>query len=129
MPTAPADPVLDRAPGEVRDIRCAHGGHGTTRYRRVAGTPGSPFYTVDWEFPAGTSEGPHDHRADGIGVEHYHVVGGTLVIVVDGVRHELGEGDALAIPRQPVREVRNESHHAARLLLVVERLKPVGQRS
>ncbi|MEU6644664.1 cupin domain-containing protein [Saccharomonospora sp. NPDC046836] len=118
----PAEPVLDRAPGNVRAVTAAHAGHGTTRLRRVAGFRDSPFYILDWEFPPGTSEGAHDHRGDQIGVEHYHVIHGELVIVVDGARHELRDGDAIAIRPQHMREVRNDSRQPARLLLVVERL-------
>lgn len=116
--------VLDRAPGHVRDIPNAHAGTGTTRLRKIAGPEGAPFTILAWEFPAGTSEGPHHHQDEPIGVEHYLVTDGELVIVVDDVAHELWEGDALAIARRSMREVRNESAQPARLVLVVERLVP-----
>ncbi|MFF3372156.1 cupin domain-containing protein [Streptomyces sp. NPDC002680] len=115
-------PTVDMAPGAVREVSAAHGGVGVTALRPLATTQGAPFYVLDWEFPPGTSEGAHHHRDEPIGVEHYVVVRGTVVIVVDGEAHELTAGDAMAIPPHCVREVRNHFDRPARVLLTVERL-------
>jgi quercetin dioxygenase-like cupin family protein len=114
--------VLDLAPGSREVVSGAHSGTGTTRLRRLKSVPDPRFYILDWEFPPGTSEGPHRHVLDGVGLEHYFVQLGHVTVIVDGHPHELHTGDAIAVAGQSVREVRNDSAERAAVLLVVERL-------
>lgn len=118
--------IIDRAPGNTRDVLAAHDGNGTTQMRFFDTIESSPFQFLEWHFPPGTTEGPHHHRDDQIGLEHYLVTEGDLVIVIDGEEHHLAAGDAVAIPREAVRETRNQSDHAARAVLVFERLREEG---
>ncbi|MFJ7215031.1 cupin domain-containing protein [Amycolatopsis sp. NPDC098790] len=121
---ASGEPALDRAPGDVRTVTAAHGGTGTTRLRRVEGLDGAPWFMLDWEFPPGTGEGPHHHGDEPIGCEQYYVTQGQVTVIVGGVRYDLAEGDAIAVPRTMVRELTNDSDRTARILLLVERLVP-----
>lgn len=113
--------AIDSAPGHVEILDGAHGGVGTTRMRRLVRHPESTFAVLDWEFPPGTSEGPHHHDDEPIGIEQYVVLTGEVTVVVDGTPHHLTAGDTIAIGPTAVRELRNDSARPARVMLVYER--------
>lgn len=114
-------PVLDAAPGEVRDVDAAHDGVGVTYSRKIAGTDHAGFSILFWDFPSGSVEGSHDHLGDGVGLESYTVLSGAIRVTVDGVVHDLGVGDAISIPPACAREVANVGDEDARLVLVFQR--------
>lgn len=115
--------VLDRAPGRVKDVDAAHEGVGTTRMRVIDSVPDAAFTILVWEFPPGSSEGAHSHADESIGLEHYLVVDGELVVTVDGAPHTLTAGDAVAVSRESVRGIHNASEAPAILHLVMEHLR------
>lgn len=117
--------IVDSVPGHVEVIEGAHGGVGVSRMRRLARHPDATFAVLDWEFPAGSTEGPHHHLGEPIGVEQYLVLAGEVTVVIDGARHPLTVGDSIAIAPSAVRELRNDSAGPARVLLVYER-PPAG---
>lgn len=113
--------IVDRAPGNTKEYLAAHDGKGITHVRVLKTTEPTPFSVLILELPPGSTEGAHHHHDDDVGLEHYLVLEGELVIVIDGQEHHLSVGDAMAIPRVAIRETRNESGHEARAILVVER--------
>lgn len=117
-----SEAVVDRGPGNAKEMTAAHGGIGTTYFRVLQTISSAAFRVVLWNFPPGSTEGAHHHRDDAVGVEHYLVVEGRLVIVINGEAHELSPGDAVAIPREALRETRNDTSTDARVFLVFEDL-------
>lgn len=114
--------VVDRAPGSVQVRHNVHDGRGATLMRLIASVERSPFALLDWTLPPGSSEGPHTHGQDAVGLEQYYVVTGTVVLQVGAQTWQLTEGDSVGVPRTLLRSVRNDSARHARLLLVYERL-------
>lgn len=50
--------------------------------------------------------------------EWFYVLSGTLVIEVDGIRHEVGAGDSVFAPRNIAHAIRNESEVPGRMLVI-----------
>jgi quercetin dioxygenase-like cupin family protein len=70
------------------------------------------------EFEPGARVPPHDHHHEQLG----YVIEGELVLVIDGVEHELGPGAAYAIPSGIEHAARSEGR-----CLVLDVFQPVRE--
>ena len=67
------------------------------------------------EMPPGTEEIRHRHlRAR----QFFFVLGGTLILECDGVRHELAPHNGLDVPPMMTHQARNESGSAVEFLVI-----------
>lgn len=112
--------LLQRGPAEAVAVEGAHDGVGISHIGRPPVPVGTHFEVLDWAFPPGSSEGPHHHGDDGVGVEWYYLLEGTLVLTLDGEDIDLHPGDSVAIRPETERGVRNTGHTDARIILVYE---------
>ena len=70
---------------------------------------------IQEQMPAGTSEVRHIHDQ---AQQFFFVIGGALIIEVDGVSHTLLEGDGLRVPPGTAHRVFNHTSSAAQFLVV-----------
>lgn len=112
--------LLQRGRPEAVEVKGAHDGVGLSYIGRPPVPVGTHFEVLDWEFPPGSTEGPHHHGDDGVGLEWYYLLSGTLMLSLDGEEIELQPGDSVSIDPGVERGVRNTGDVNARIILVYE---------
>ena len=78
-----------------------------------------PVAIQRWELPPGGSEGMHAHPPGAEALEEIYVLlDGAAVMTVDGVRHDLGPGDAVLARAGTQHDLRNPGPEPASVLVV-----------
>ena len=70
---------------------------------------------IEERMPPGTCEVPHWHTRSR---QFFYVLSGTLVMEVEGVRHEISAGTGIELPQGTAHQARNDGADDARFLVI-----------